>query len=270
MISDGRRFRPMTAAKSTKRPGRNVAGGKGLPAPAESAPLSTSLAAFVKDGSDRPLRRLIYDLINLVNQMERNRRHFAAYIGVSEAHVLMMMLIAETPEATVGALARQLNVSSQFVTIEIGDLTRKGIVVKRHNEADRRSMFLTLAAKGRKLMRELAPLRCRANDIMFRSLTEDRARILNEIVGTLIADGQLALHEIEGLRLRSKKAPSAGRQAFHQSRERPIAATFLSIPTRPARTESMRLHIRTLHTRTRPGCPAKRICPPVDADPIAK
>lgn len=207
-------FGTMKKAKSPKRRDRIAPGGR---LPQENAastaemfpPLSTSLESFVKDGSDHAFRRLIYDLISFSNQMAQNRKHFASYIGVTDAQVLMMMIIAEAQGATVGHLAQQLNVSSQFVTIEIGDLVKKNIVEKRSNPADRRSMFLNLTSKGRNLFREMAPLRRRTSDLMFRSLTEDRARILQEIISTLLSDSKYALHELEGLRLQSEKAPSA-------------------------------------------------------------
>ena len=141
--------------------------------------------------------------------MARNRKHFAAYVGVTDVQVLMMMIIAETQGATVGHLAQQLNVSSQFVTIEIGDLVKKNIVEKRPNETDRRSMFLNLTSKGRSLIREMAPLRRKTSDLMFRSLTGDRARVFQEMISTLLSDSRIALHELEGLRLHSEKAPSA-------------------------------------------------------------
>ena len=172
-------------------------------------PLSISLKSFVKNGSDREFRQLIYDLTSLFNQMLQSRKHFAAYIGVTEAQMLMMTIIAETQGATVGHIAQQLNVSSQFVTIEIGGLVKKNIVERQPNEADRRSMFLNLTSKGKNLICELAPLRRKSNDTKFRSLTEDRARALKEIISVLISDGRVALHELEAPHLRSKKAPSA-------------------------------------------------------------
>jgi DNA-binding MarR family transcriptional regulator len=171
-------------------------------------PLSTSLETFLKDGSDRDFRRLIYDLTSLFNIMVRNRRHFGAYIGVTESQALMMMLIAETPGVTVGHIAQHLDVSSQFVTIQIGDLVKTGVVEKRPNEADRRSMFLSLTSKGESLLRELAPLRRRTNDTMFRSLTEQRANALKEILRELISDGRVALHDLEAPHF-DKKAPTA-------------------------------------------------------------
>jgi DNA-binding MarR family transcriptional regulator len=172
-------------------------------------PLSTSIEWFVKNGSDHEFRELIYDLTSLSNLMLRGRKYFAAYIGVTEAQMLMMTIIAETPGATVGLIARQLNVTSQFVTIEINALVRQGIVAKQPNEADRRSMFLNLTSKGRSLIRELAPVRRQKNDATFRSLTPERARILKEILSALIADCTIVIHELEAPHLRGRKAPSA-------------------------------------------------------------
>src|SRR5215813_2496705 len=202
--------------KTRKSRSRQARTGRGevMRTPSRSAdeafpPLTTSLESFVKDGSDREFRLLVYDLIKLANQLARNRKHFATYMGVTEAQWLMIMIIAETQGATVGHLAQQLNVSSQFVTIEIGDLVKKSIVEKRPNESDRRSMFLSLTPKGKNLLREVAPMLQKANDIMFRSLIPERARVLKEIVSTLIADGATALHELEAPHWAGKKAPSA-------------------------------------------------------------
>ncbi len=176
-------------------------------------PLSTSLAAFVKDGSDREFRRLIYDLLGLANLMRFNADRFARYIGRNNAQFHMMVIIADTPDVTVSRIAQLMNVTSQFVTIEIGKLIREGIVAKRHNERDRRSSFLDLTPKGQNLLREVGPLRRRTNDTQFRSLTEDRAKILREIIETLIVDGRHALHELESPHVRNEIAPSARSEA---------------------------------------------------------
>jgi DNA-binding MarR family transcriptional regulator len=172
-------------------------------------PISTSLQHFIKDGSDREFRQLLYALIRLSTLMVQNRQSFAAYIGVTDPQYTMLTLIAENPGVTVGKLAKQLNVSSQFITIEISKLINKSIVDKRPNEHDRRSMILNLTGKGKDLLREVGPLRRRTNDLMFRSLTGERAKLLKEIVDTLIADGTSALHELEAPHLRGQKAVSA-------------------------------------------------------------
>jgi MarR family transcriptional regulator, organic hydroperoxide resistance regulator len=172
-------------------------------------PLSTTLDVFLRDGSDGEFRRLIYELTSIFNLMVRTRRNFAAYMGVTEPQALMMFIIAETQAATVGQIAQRIDVSSQFVTIEIGNLVKKGIVEKRPNEDDGRSMFLSLTSKGQSLLRELAPLRCKANDTTFRSLTMDRIRTLHDILNNLISDGRIALHEFESPDMLGRRAPSA-------------------------------------------------------------
>src|SRR4051812_18868974 len=85
-------------------------------------PLSTSLPAFLQNGSDAEFRALIYELTSVFNIMQRNRRYFGSHIGVSEPQALILMILAEVSDATVGYIARRLEVSSQFVTIEVGKL----------------------------------------------------------------------------------------------------------------------------------------------------
>ena len=208
----------MTSTKQRVRSGRGAPRSKTAQEHAASTaeafpPLTISLKSFVKDGSDREFRRLIYTLTSLANQMARHVKLFAAYMGVTEAQAMMMRIIAETPDATVGHLAQRLYVTSQFVTIEIGSLVKKNIVEKRPNEADRRSMFLSLTPKGRSLLCELAPIMRKGNDIHFRSLTEERARLLQEMIDAIITDGMSALHELYAPHLRGQMAPSAQTEA---------------------------------------------------------
>jgi MarR family transcriptional regulator, organic hydroperoxide resistance regulator len=172
------------------------------------SPLTISLDPFVKDGTDQRFRKLIYSLLRLMNLMSRNAKHFAEYMGVSAAQGMMMSRIADSPGITVTQLADQLGVSGPFVTAEIGKLVEKSIVEKRPNEADRRSMLLMLTTKGQSLMRELGPVRRRTNDIMFKSMTDERASALQEIVTTLIADAQIGLHELEAPHMLGQRAPS--------------------------------------------------------------
>jgi DNA-binding MarR family transcriptional regulator len=208
----------MSQPKSKKRPGR--IGPDPVAPPKEAAtatepfpPLSTSLEFFLKAGSDREFRNLIYDLFSLSNMLSRISKHFSAYMGVSGAQQVMIQMIAETHGMTVGRIAKQLDVTSQFVTIEIGDLIKKNIVEKRTNEADRRSMLLDLTPEGRGLLRKLGPLRRRTNDTMFRSLTEDKAMILKEIIRAVISDTRTALYELEAPNSQANRTPSSRRNS---------------------------------------------------------
>ncbi len=172
-------------------------------------PLTTSLATFIKDGSDREFRRLIYSFVSLTGFMEANRDYFAAFIGVSSPQLLMMGVIAETPDPSVSAIADRLGVSTQFVTTEIGKLIAKNLVSKRPNEVDRRGVLLSLSAKGKALLRELGSVRRKINDMTFGSLTEARAGMLQEILDGLIRDARSAVHELDAPDMRGKKAATA-------------------------------------------------------------
>jgi DNA-binding MarR family transcriptional regulator len=169
-------------------------------------PPTISLDAFE---SDRAYRKFIFGLISLQNQMQRHADQFARYIGTNPAQFHMIMIMAGTPDLTVSQVAQLMNVTSQFVTIEVGKLIRKGIVEKRPNERDRRSSFLNLTPKGKDLVRELAPVLRRANDLHFRSLTEERAGILTEMLHAIIEDGRRVIHELESPDIRNAMAPSA-------------------------------------------------------------
>ncbi|HEY7241852.1 MAG TPA: MarR family transcriptional regulator [Burkholderiales bacterium] len=180
-----------------------------LPAhPDPAATRSTSLDALMEKGSERPFRELIYSLMSLSNLMRSNQEHFAAYIGVTVPQYTMMAVLNDAGRASVGEIAARLEVSSQFVTLEVRKLLEKGLVEKQPNQADRRSVLLELTPTGQALMRELAPLRRETNDLMFRTLSAEQIAQLRAIFGTLLRDGRNALHQLEAPHRREQRAPT--------------------------------------------------------------
>lgn len=87
--------------------------------------LSTTLESLLKDGSDRDLRQLIYNLLSLSNVVVRNREQFAAYIGMTHQQYVIMTILYENPGVTVTYIASQIHVSSQFITLETGKLVKR-------------------------------------------------------------------------------------------------------------------------------------------------
>jgi MarR family transcriptional regulator, organic hydroperoxide resistance regulator len=189
-------------------------------------PLSISLETFLKDGTDREFRHLINSLLSFSALMTRHREYYASFIGVTGSQYTMITLIAEARFATVGDVAEQMHVASQFVTAEINKLIRKNIVEKTPNETDRRSMHLRLTLKGQNLLRELGPIRRESNDLVYGSLTEERGRALQEMLDTLIEDANSELHALDAPHRRGKKAPSV----------------LSEMPVRPTATRSVRGH----------------------------
>jgi MarR family transcriptional regulator, organic hydroperoxide resistance regulator len=172
-------------------------------------PLSISIEHFLRDGSDREFRQLIYRLLSFSALMTRHRDYYASFIGVTGPQYSMMSVMAENRTVTVSQIADHMRVSSQFVAAEIGKLMRNNLVQKRPNETDGRSMYLGLTAKGQTLLRELGPIRRGSNDLMYGSLTDERAKALREIIDTLIVDAERAIYALDAPDKRGKKAPSA-------------------------------------------------------------
>jgi MarR family transcriptional regulator, organic hydroperoxide resistance regulator len=172
-------------------------------------PLSISIEHFLAEGSDREFRQLIYRLLSFAALMTRHREYYASYIGVTGSQYSMISVIAENPTVTVSQIAEHMRVSSQFVAAEIGKLKRNNMVEKWPNETDGRSMYLGLTAKGQNLLRELGPVRRESNDLMYGSLTDERAKGLREIIDTLIVDAERAIHSLDAPDKRGKRAPSA-------------------------------------------------------------
>jgi MarR family transcriptional regulator, organic hydroperoxide resistance regulator len=172
-------------------------------------PLSISLEAFLKDGTDREFRHLINSLLSFSALMTRHREYYASYIGVTGPQYTMITLIAEARFATVGDVAEKMHVASQFVTAEINKLIGQNIVEKTPNETDRRSMHLRLTPKGQNLLRELGPIRRESNNLVYGSLTDNRGRDLQEILDALIEDANSELHALDAPHRRGKKAASA-------------------------------------------------------------
>jgi hypothetical protein len=103
------------------------------------APPRTTLKTFLVQGSDRRFRELFYKVLGTSTLLLRVRDQFAEKMGVSGPQYSMVIVIGEAGRATVCQIAKQLHVSSQFVTVEVGKLIARNTVVRKPNKVDRRS-----------------------------------------------------------------------------------------------------------------------------------
>lgn len=207
---------------------------------ASDAPLSISLHPLMTAaGTDREFRELIYELTRLANLMASNQERFALFIGVTRPQFLILAVIADGHCRTVGEIATRLEVSSPFVTAEVGKLQKMGLVGKVPNEQDRRSALLELTAAGRARLDDLGPLRRLTNDLMFRSLTGEDMQRLRQIVRALLADGHSAAHELDAPHRRNERAPSlvaelaAASAPMSAKKKAPAASTRMADRKRP-------------------------------------
>ena len=111
-------------------------------------------------------------------------------IGVSPPQYAILMTVAQledtTAGATVVAVAQHAHVSGAFVTAESGKLARMGLLAKRPNPADGRSVLLSLTSKGRAAIEAAVPNIRAVNDAFFGKLGADDFARLSMIAARIV------------------------------------------------------------------------------------
>jgi DNA-binding MarR family transcriptional regulator len=152
-------------------------------------PPSISRRALLVGGSDAEFRRMIYRLAMVEERLRHARSYLGRRIGLSGPQYMLLITVAYLQGADgipVRSLARDLRVTSAFITGESRRLIDRGLLAKRPNPHDSRSTLLSLTAAGRKRIDGLVPEIRRVNDLFFGNLSKAsfRAskRFLDEIV----------------------------------------------------------------------------------------
>ncbi len=143
------------------------------------------------------LSRVVDSLTSLCALGLKQRELFGWYVGVSGPQYQMISEIERSTSITVSELAQRLDVSGSFVAVEAKKLISLGIIEKRPNTFDRRSVILELSSKGRNALALLDPLREELNQSMCRSLDSHQYAALQHMVDRLVADASEALTTFE-------------------------------------------------------------------------
>ena len=97
----------------------------------------------------------------------------------------------------VGAVARQLHVSSAFIATETGKLAQAGLVAKRQNQKDRRGVLLSLTRSGRALIeRHSGEIRA-INDAFFGALSQRAFLGLSSATAALVHSSERAVAQLD-------------------------------------------------------------------------
>lgn len=137
-------------------------------------PVTTARPELTGDGTGERFRQLVSDLLTIAVRMDAVRARFAGLMGVTPPQYTILVSVARMEGAlggaTVRAVADHMHVSGAFVTAETGKLAAKGLVAKRPNPADARSVLVTLTGKGRKALDAALPRIRAVNDVFFGKL----------------------------------------------------------------------------------------------------
>ncbi len=162
---------------------------------AAAPPLTVSREELLVAGSDAHFRQLVHRLLAYASSLEAIRASLGEIIGLSAVQYTILICIAHLQgEHGIGvkAIADHLSYTGAFVTIETGKLATLGLVEKRQNPGDKRRVLLTVTARARALLSELAPAQRRVNDTLFQTLSADEYRHLCTLVETLLPDARNA------------------------------------------------------------------------------
>ena len=134
-------------------------------------PPSTSRAALLDaSGGDGGFRRLVYDILTMAGNFERIRERMAATLGLTGIQYHILMAVAEVGQGepvTVSAIAGHLHITGAYVTMETRKLARTGLLDKRRNPDDRRSVLLSLTDESWRKLENFAPQLREINDTLF-------------------------------------------------------------------------------------------------------
>ena len=165
-----------------------------------SPPSTITLDEMLRDGSDLHFRETVFLMVRALSHLEFCREAFGRRIGLTGSQFATLVGIAYCQGATgvtIRDLAKHVRLAATHITTEVGRLEAKGLLVKRTNEEDRRSVLVCLSADGEKLFKELTPYMRDVNDILFNKLTRADMNRLHTILLKFADNGDRAAEFIK-------------------------------------------------------------------------
>ena len=166
----------------------------------ESAhPLTTTLPALLKRGSDAGFRRFLYDFMTVAERVQKLRAHFGRQVGITGPQYTLLMAVLQLGDGAgvpPHAIAVHLRVTRAFVALEGGRLVRAGVLAKRANPADGRSNLLSLTPRGRRMLDRLIPEVRMINDLFFAGLDGPGYASARQLVARLLVGSAKALKRV--------------------------------------------------------------------------
>jgi len=176
-------------------------------------PASVSVESLFVEGSDTASHAVVYNLLTFTRHMEATRNAVAQEFDLTGPQYTIFMAIVRLEGRTGitgNALARLLNVSSAFITLELKRLIARGLITKATDPDDRRKQRLQVSTEGRSAIQKNAPVVCKANDLLFGCLTREEFQQLIALASKLTArSGRTA----DVIKTRRTYAPKQGANA---------------------------------------------------------
>ena len=159
-------------------------------------PLTVTRQALLVGGSDTEFRRFISRLVLAMRRLRQIRRHFGWQIGLTGPQYVVLTTIAYLQGkdgVAVSSLAREMRVTSAFITVESRRLIQRGLLARRPNPRDSRSTLLSLTAAGRKQIDAIVPEIRKVNNLLFGQVSKSSFRHAGRFLDELASGTDEAL-----------------------------------------------------------------------------
>jgi DNA-binding MarR family transcriptional regulator len=229
----------MNASKAPKTPVPKILSAR-RSAPAAVAlspvyvpPLSVSHRALLLQGKDEVFRDLIYSMVLSFGRLLSCREAFGREIGLTGSQYTVLIGVAHrqgSQGVSIRALAEHVLLASTHVTTEVGRLIRKGLLQKRPNRDDRRSVLVSLSPRGKFVLAGLAPFLRQINDTLFQDIGRAEFDSLGQILQRFTRNTEAAMLQIAPRQssVRGVNKPPKGVKTVARTMGRKISTSAIS------------------------------------------
>lgn len=176
-----------------------------------SPPRTISNSKFLERGSDAKFRETIYGFVHGGARLLACREAFGRALRLTATQFTVLIGVAYrqgSSGVTVRDLSKHIALAPTHVTTEIGRLTDIGLLIKRPNASDKRSVLVSLSKAGEKAVTDVSPFVKSVNDLLFADISPADLDIVKKVADKLVANSELAMIELS--RQASQKPRRAG------------------------------------------------------------
>lgn len=162
-------------------------------------PRTVSHAALLANGSDEPFRQALYLMVLAFGRLQACREAFGRALSLTGSQFTVLIGTAycqHTEGVSIRALADHVQLAATHVTTEVGRLIRKGLLTKRINADDRRSVLVKLSRRGEAALLQIAPFVRDVNDLLFADVPRAEFAAVSHFLHVFAGNGERALTEI--------------------------------------------------------------------------
>lgn len=162
-------------------------------------PLTVSHQALLDPTGDSAFRQTLYLMVTSFGRLLTCRDAFGRAVDLTGSQFTVLIGAAYTQGengVTIRQLADHVQLAATHVTTEVGRMCRLGLLKKRVNMQDRRSVLVQLTAKGEQRLVELSPFVRTVNDLLFSGIGRQQFRDLDAFLTRFVSNTELALDEI--------------------------------------------------------------------------